>query len=298
MGLIRCGTCAWGDHEEFYPAGVKPAERLSYYARFFPLVEVDSTYYSLQPQRNFALWAERTPQDFVFNVKAYRALTKHDRAPRPGEENRRDVFAKFRFSLEPLMAAGKLKAVHFQFPPWFTCQSENVEYLSECREFFPDQLLAFEFRHASWLAEPRREATLQLLRRLAAVNTVCDEPQVGSGCVPWVPAVTNPHLAIVRLHGRNAGTWYIKDAKTTADRFDYLYSRDELAAMTGPVAELASAAAEVHVLLNNNRSNYAVRNALDMMDLLDLPRPQRDEQGLPVDAQTVPVARPRQSTLF
>ncbi len=297
MAVIRCGTCAWSDHEEYFPKGLPPGERLAYYAQHFPIVEVDSSFYHLQPPKWYASWAVKTPPDFVFNVKAYGAMTRHHREPRPGEEDLEDVFKRFDAMVQPLREAGKLKALHFQFPPWFTFSSESVEWVTYCREFFAGDLVAVEFRHNSWFRGPNRKATLDLLRRLRAVNVVCDEPQVGSGTVPAVVAVTDPRLAIVRFHGRNAGTWYIK-AEKTAQRFDYLYDRHELAEWVHPIQEqLAPAAEEVHLLMNNNRSNYAVRNSLDLMELLGLPVPVRDERGVPVPppART---KRPQQLKLF
>lgn len=283
MATLRVGTCAWGDHEEFYPAGLKAADRLAYYARYFPIVEVDSTFYALQPRRNFQGWAEKTPPGFVFNVKAYGAMTRHHREPRPGEEDLREVFKRFAHAVEPLQESGKLRALHFQFPPWFTVRGENIEWLHLCRNFFPHNLLAVEFRHRSWFADPERTAaTLGLLRELQAAHVIVDEPQLGSGSIPQVMAATVRQLALVRFHGRNARTWYIKGEKS-ADRFDYLYSREELAGFIAPVRALADEVEEVHLLMNNNRANYAVRNALDLMDLLGLPVPQRDERGVPVD---------------
>ncbi|MFO7171394.1 MAG: DUF72 domain-containing protein [Bacillota bacterium] len=291
---IRCGTCAWADHEEFYPPGLRPGDRLGYYARFFSLVEIDSTFYALQPRRNFAAWAHKTPPGFLFNVKAYGAMTRHHRQPRPGEENLAEVFRRFADAIVPLREAGKLGAIHFQFPPWFVRSPENIRYLAYCREAFPDDLVAVEFRHRSWFADEEATAhTLEVLRELRAVHVVCDEPQVGSGCVPRVVAVTHPALAIVRFHGRNLATWY-KKGETSADRFDYLYSREELAEMVPEVQRLAGEAEEVHLLMNNNRSNYAVRNALDMMELLGLPTPPRDHRGVPAP----PSAGPGQLRLF
>src|SRR5690606_5363520 len=124
--------------------------------------------------------------------------------------------------------------------------------------------------HVSWFRGENREATLEFLRELGAVHVACDAPQVGSGTVPRVVAVTDPRLAIVRFHGRNARTWYIR-AETTAQRFDYLYSKEELAEWLPAIRDvLAREAAEVHLLMNNNRANYAVRNALDLMELLGL----------------------------
>lgn len=295
---IRYGTCAWADHEDFYPPKLPPAERLAYYARFFNLVEVDSTFYALQPQRNFAAWASRTPPEFVFNVKAYGAMTLHHRHPKPGEEDLLEVFKRFAFSIEPLRAAGRLKALHFQFPPWFTCKPESLEHLQMCREFFGSDLVAVEFRHNSWFLPANHARTLGFLRRINAVHVVCDEPQIGSGTVPPVVAVTNQKLSIVRFHGRNAATWYIK-AEKTADRFDYLYSREELKEWVGPVRrELAPAAEEVHLLMNNNRSNYAVRNALDLADLLELPVPTRDDRGVPLVTESPPPGSQIQTRLF
>jgi len=282
VAVIRVGTCAWSDHEEYYPSGLPQRERLTYYARHFPLVEVDSTFYRLQPARWFADWAARTPPDFRFNVKAYGAMTRHHREPRPGEEDLLEVFKRFAGSVEPLREAGKLGALHFQFPPWFTCSNESREWVQFCREYFPDQLVAVEFRHTSWFAGENREKTLQFLRDIRAVHVACDAPQVGSGTVPRVVAVTDPRLAIVRFHGRNARTWYVKGT-TSAQRFDYLYSKEELAEWLGPIRqELEPNVAEIHLLMNNNRANYAVRNALDLMELLGLPTPERDARGVPV----------------
>jgi uncharacterized protein YecE (DUF72 family) len=297
VAVIRAGTCAWGDHEEYYPKGLPPGDRLAYYARHFSLVEVDSSFYHLQPAKFYGGWADKTPPNFAFNVKAYGAMTKHHREPRPGEEDLPEVFRRFDYSVQPLREAGKLKALHFQFPPWFVRSGENREWVQFCREFFKNDIVAVEFRHGSWFQGAAREETLQFLRKLNAVNVICDEPQVGTGTVPAVVAVTDPRLAIVRFHGRNAKTWYMK-AETTAQRFDYLYSPEELQEWVRPVQEeLAPAAEEVHLLMNNNRANYAVRNALDIMSLLGFPVPDRDGRGVPFPP-AVAGGKPQQLKLF
>lgn len=299
MATIRCGTCAWSDHEDYYPKGLPAGERLAYYARHFQIVEVDSSFYHLQPPKWYAGWASKTPPDFVFNVKAYGAMTRHHREPRPGEEDLKEVFHRFDLSVQPLRDAGKLKALHFQFPPWFTCTPASRQWVEQCREYFARDLVAVEFRHRSWFEGPQRQETLRFLTGLRAVNVVCDEPQVGSGTVPTVVSVTDPRLAVVRFHGRNAKTWYMK-AETTAQRFDYLYSREELRDWVGPIRrELETEAEEVHLLMNNNRSNYAVRNAVDLMDLLGLEVPNRDERGVPaVEAKPGRSQGPQQLKLF
>jgi uncharacterized protein YecE (DUF72 family) len=281
VALIRVGTCAWSDHEEYFPKSLPSGDRLAYYARHFDIVEVDSSFYHLQPPKWYAGWAAKTPAHFVFNVKAYGAMTKHYREPRPGEEDIGEVFRRFEASVQPLREAGKLRALHFQFPPWFTCKPENKEWVHFCRDWFPRDIVAVEFRHNSWFLGANRDDTLAMLKQIQAVNVVCDEPQVGTGAVPPVVAVTDPRLAIVRFHGRNTNTWYIK-AESSAQRFDYLYTQQELQEWISPVQQqLAPEADEVHLLMNNNRSNYAVRNALDMMRLLGMSVPDRDDRGVP-----------------
>lgn len=276
---ILVGTCNWADHTDFYPPKLKPTDRLSYYARHFPVVEVDSTYYGLQPARNFARWAERTPPGFVFDVKAYRELTWHDRAKEPSA----DTFEIFAESIRPLQEAGKLRALLFQFPPWFVQSERNAAYLAGCSAFFPGQLLAVEFRHRSWFAPENREDTLRLLRDNQLVHVMVDEPQLGSGSVPPVIAVTNPALAIARFHGRNRRTWYAK-GETSGDRFNYLYAPTELQEWLPALTDVARQANEVHVLLNNNRANYAVHNAKDFQILLGQPvvPPEPTASGYPM----------------
>ncbi len=263
---VKVGTCNWADHTDFYPPKLRPTERLGYYAQHFSLVEIDSTFYHLQPAHNFARWAEQTPASFVFDVKAYRELTWHDRENTPSAS----TFERFGRSLRPLQEAGKLRAILFQFPPWFTNQPKNREYLSTCKEFFPDQTLAIEFRHRSWFTAESRDETLALLRDLQLVHVMVDEPQIGTGSVPRVIAVTNSNLAIIRFHGRNRQTWYAR-TESSGDRFNYLYQPSELQEWLPALEEVAAQTAEVHVLLNNNRANYAVRNAKDFQALLGQP---------------------------
>lgn len=263
---ILVGTCNWSDHTDFYPPKLRPTDRLDYYARHFSLVEVDSTYYHLQSAHNFARWAERTPPDFVFDVKAYRELTWHDRDKEPSA----DTFERFAASIRPMHDAGKLRSVLFQFPPWFVSNQKNADYLAMLPEFFPDQTLSVEFRHRSWFLPENRDDTLNVLRQHNLAHVMVDEPQLGSGSIPRVVAVTNPALAVVRFHGRNRGTWYAKGA-TSGDRFNYLYTPQELAEWLPDLARVAAEAREVHVLLNNNRANYAVRNAKDFRELLGQP---------------------------
>ena len=87
MSRILVGTTSWTEKtlvesRRFYPSDVHTAEaRLRFYASQFPVVEVDSSYYGLPSSRNAGLWAERTPDGFVFDVKAFRLLTQHQTPP-------------------------------------------------------------------------------------------------------------------------------------------------------------------------------------------------------------------------
>jgi uncharacterized protein YecE (DUF72 family) len=271
---IRVGTCAWADHQHFYPAGLKPTDRLAYYARHFDVVEIDSSYYAIPPQRNFALWTDRTPDDFRFNVKAYGELTWHDRATPPREE----TIAAFREAMAPMRAAGKIGGLLFQFPPWYSANPENSAFIASLRDRFPDDIVIVEFRNTSWLAEQRREESLSLLRANGLAYSMVDAPQIGSGTSQKVVAATHSAMGLVRLHGRNAATWYTR-AKSTGDRFNYLYSPAELAEWVPHIRAVAGQVRELHVEMNNNHANYAVRNAKDLMALLGMPEPAGDDSA-------------------
>jgi uncharacterized protein YecE (DUF72 family) len=141
------------------------------------------------------------------------------------------------------------------------------------RESLPDDTLAVEFRHRSWLEGPRLDRTRAALAERELAFCAVDEPQVGSGSAPPVMMVTNPHFTMARFHGRNRKTWYGKGLSSSRDRFDYLYSRAELEPwverMRAAAAQLTGS--EAHVITNNNASNYGVVNALDLQDLFGLP---------------------------
>jgi len=281
MTRIYIGTCSWADHANFYPQGLPTNQQITYYAQHFPIVEIDATFYRLIPKRSFQLWAERTPEDFIFDVKPFRQLSWHDRENPPDDE----VTRAFSETLQPLRDAHKLGAVHFQFPPWFMYKDRNVDYLKYLRERFPDDRLSVEFRHRSWLEGDHVPALLSTLSENGLSLTVVDEPQIGTGSIPTVLEVTNPELVIVRFHGRNYQKWYAK-AKTTAERFDYLYSEEELREWVPNVARLADKAQEIHLLFNNNAQDYAVRNARQLRMFLA-------ERGGIGDIITPPMARNR-----
>ena len=295
VARILVGSCSWTDPTliscgRFYPPGVTSAEaRLRYYADQFDIVEVDSTYYAPPSARNSELWAARTPDGFVFNVKAFGLLTHHpavvERLPDwlrnalPEEaRGKRNAYAKdlagevldkvwelHREALGPLAAAGKLGAVLFQFPPWFVRSRENREYLQRLPARLPGWPLAVEFRGGGWMDDDSA-ATLRLLEAAGLTYVAVDEPQGFPNSTPPLAAVTAP-LAIVRLHGRNAGTWESRTG-AASDRFKYLYSDGELEEWVPRVRELAAQTQAVHVLFNNNYEDWGMQNARRMAHLL------------------------------
>jgi uncharacterized protein YecE (DUF72 family) len=273
---IRVGTASWTDHDPFYPPEYDKAamksRRIEYYARYFAMTEVDSTFYHLQPAHNFELWAERTPEDFVFDVKAYGELTWHHREDdgTPITPSA-DTFGKFSEMVRPMREAGKLRAILFQFPPWFTFAPERVEYLGAVREMLPDDTLAVEFRHRSWVEGAHAETTRAVLEEHHLAYVAVDEPQIGSGSVPPIVMLTDPRFSMVRFHGRNRQMWYGKGLSSSRDRFDYLYTHAELepwADRIQRIAERLGDGGEVHVVANNNARNYGIVNALDLQELL------------------------------
>ncbi len=279
MAAIRIGTCSWADEslsKYWYPPGVAARERLRYYAERFDTVEVDSTYYRLPSLSAVEGWAERTPPGFVMHVKAFGLMTRHPvkletlppelreavqvddrgRVERPSREVRGEVFRLFREALEPLRAAGKLGGILLQFPSYVVFKPASFEYLRWAREQLGADRMLVEFRHRSWLEDDTRAATLALLEDLGAAHVVVDAPKTEArNLVPTVVATTSP-LAYVRFHGRNAGTWNVR-GRSAAERFDYLYSDEELREWVEPLRELAQTSEEAYVVFNNNGRSAA-----------------------------------------
>ena len=271
---IRVGTCSWADEalsKHFYPPGLKAGERLVYYAEHFDTVELDSTYYRLPVESMAARWVEQTPDDFVMHVKAFGVMTRHpvkkDQLPtdlreaapvdekgridRPPREFRAELFKRFREALEPLRAAGKLGGILFQFPPYVVYKDLSLDYLAWAREQMGDDDMLVEFRHASWYEEDVRQDVLSFLEEHGMSLVVVDAPKVDAKNVPrtlW--ALTSPTLYF-RFHGRNAETWNVR-GRSAAERFDYLYTEEELREVAEPMRELAAQAENAYAVFNNN----------------------------------------------
>ena len=282
---IRIGTCSWADEalsKWFYPPKLPAKERLAWYAEHFDTVEVDSTFYRLPSESAVAGWAERTPPEFTMHVKAFGLMTRHPvkaevlpedlraelpvdergRVDRPPRELRAEVFRRFLAALEPLRAAGKLGGILFQLPPYIVYKDASLEYLEWAREQLGEHEMLVEFRHISWLDDEHRAATLAFLEQIGAGYVVVDAPrsETARNLVPTVVATTSP-MAYVRFHGRNLATWN-KRGGSAAERFDYLYSDEELGEWLEPLSELAGQAEQAFAFFNNNASSEDPDNPL------------------------------------
>jgi uncharacterized protein YecE (DUF72 family) len=289
MAEILIGTCSWTDPTliksgRFYPDWAKSAEtRLQFYASQFNLVEVDSSYYALLNEKASRLWVERTSEGFVFDVKAFRLFTQHPtplsalpkdiRSELPQglkekpsvyqrdlpREMVNELWGRFEQALLPLDSAGKLGTVLFQFPPWFYPGNEQRDYILSCKEKLPQYRLAVEFRHNSWVNENNRQRTMDFLRQNDLPFVCVDEPQGFKSSVPPMVEATSD-IGLIRFHGRNREMWEKKDIGV-AERFNYLYSEDELREWVPGIKELAAKTRQLHVLFNNCYADKAVVNA-------------------------------------
>ncbi len=270
--MIEIGLTGWGDHPDVYAPTSTAKEKLIDYSAHFPIVELDSTFYAIQPERNIRKWIRETPDHFSFIVKAYQGMTGHLRGELP-YESKEEMFQLFRLSLQPLQEADKLSMILVQFPPWFDCVKENVEeirYICRQLEGFD---IAVEFRNQTWYSEPLREKTFQFLSDNGLIHVIADEPQAGSGSVPFIPRVTRPDKAMIRLHGRNLAGW--KNPGGSREnwrkiRYLYDYSDRELEEVKAAVNQVSADAEYVAVIFNNNSGGHAAENAKRFQKLLNL----------------------------
>jgi len=266
MTVVRIGTCSWADEgliKTWYPRGVSSAAaRLGYYAARFDTVEVDSPFYALPAPETAARWAERTPDEFTFHVKASGEMTGH--RPADGEQ----AFRDFRTALAPLEASGKLRGVLVQYHPRFVKSGEALLELETLRARLEPLVPLVEFRHRSWLEEGERADTLSFLERHGLAFVSVDAPDTpASNVLPRLAAATH-RVAYVRFHGRNAATWNIR-SEHSWERFDWYYRAEELAEWVEPLRRLAEQAEEVYAFFNNNKDDQAPRSAQILRGLLD-----------------------------
>ncbi len=290
MGEIKVGTAGWTDPtliaSGWYPPEARsPEQRLRFYARQFPLVEVDATYYAMPAEQTAKAWTERTPEAFTFNIKAFSLFTQHptpvkalpvDLREAAGKAGKDRVYLKdvdpavadqawdrFLAALEPLRTAGKLGAILLQFPPWFPISRANKDYILACAQRAAPRRVCVEFRNHTWMTQDNQEETLRFLASHQLPYVCVDMPQGYPSSIPPVLAATSD-LAVVRLHG-HSDKW---DSKDIHERFGYRYGPAELRDWSRRVTRLAADADVTDVVFNNCYSDYAHVNAQQLSALL------------------------------
>lgn len=294
---IRIGTASWShpaliETGRFYPSEQMSAEeRLRFYATQFPLVEVDSSFYAMTPPRMALQWAERTPDGFVMNVKAFRLFTGHQTSPQalPVDVRQalpatlreksilyyRDVplelrdllWQRFIEGIAPLQHAGRLGLVHFQFAPWVVRSRAGQAHIEHCVERMQGHRVSVEFRNFSWFDGVNVRDTLAFERSLQVVHTIVDEPQGFANCVPSIWEATHDKYALVRMHGRNEHTWNNR-SDTSSGRFNYHYDEAELEGLAAQITALDRPQLDLHVIMNNNAEDFAQANGRQLFDTL------------------------------
>lgn len=271
---LRIGTSGW-----HYPTGKgtwngifyplpenrqRGFDELSFYAERFNAVEVNSTFYG-QPRANATLaWARRTPADFEFAVKLFQKFTHPALSVDPGPVTQADVDA-FKGGIDPLAAAGKLGPLLVQFPSSFQRSHEAADYLAWLMKAFAGYALAVELRHRSWSDSPE---TAVLLAEHGAAWVQIDEPKFSSSIRQDLNGGEGD-LYYLRFHGRNAAQWW--DHAEAEDRYNYLYSREELEPIAAKVSDIRSMVKKAYLFLNNHFSAQAVANAVTLKKMLDEP---------------------------
>ena len=256
MARILIGTSGYSYTEwvgPVYPEGTKADCFLGSYAKLFPSVELNFSYYRMPvPEQLRSMLAQA--EGLCFSIKAHESLTH---AIKP--DAWRSSAVTFRSAAAVLQEADALGAVLLQFPFSFHYDPDRRRYLDSLVRELGDLPLAVEFRNSQWY----NNRTLDALRERKVALVSLDLPAIPDS-PPMMDVVTST-LAYVRLHGRNRETWWGSDA---AARYDYLYSEQELDAIAERVRGLAAAAQLVLVYFNNHRRGQAAKNGRTLTRLL------------------------------
>jgi len=283
-GKILVGTASWSDPgfvRHWYPKKLRAYERLGWYAQHFEMVEVNSTFYSVPDSRMVERWCAATPDGFIFDVKLHQLFSFHATAAKllpPDLQQRAETDANgkvkltlaleeamikvFLRSMSILRAAGKLGVFLLQLSPAFSPRRHKLEELEFLIDMLRDYRLAIEFRNRNWVIGEQFRETIEFLERHRTSFVNVDAPAAEHFTVmpSNLDEITNPHLAYLRLHGRNARGYLT--GKTVAARFDYDYTDSEIAEIAERGKKLARTTRELHVIFNNNNLDYAPRAAV------------------------------------
>jgi uncharacterized protein YecE (DUF72 family) len=274
-GRIRVGTSGWSYPSGagtwngiFYPAKKsKGFNELAFYAQHFDTVEVNSSFYRVPAIKTTTDWAKRTPKDFEFSLKLFQKFTHPEMFLKatgqdPSDIDRQDVDA-FRAALDPIAAAGKLGALLAQFPASFKNEPGSRDYLAWLLHAFRDYPVAVELRHRSFSDDPVE--TMSLLSEYGAALVQIDEPKFKTSIRQNRKANVKTFFYL-RLHGRNAAQWWKHDK--SEDRYNYLYSADELEPIVEEVEEAARRVKKAYLYANNHFSAKSVATAATIKDKL------------------------------
>jgi len=255
--MIRIGPAGWSykDWEGIvYPQ--KPGKNfdpLEYLARYFNTIEINSSFYRPPTPSTTKAWAKRVAanKEFTFTAKLNRLFT-HERGKATAADEK-----EFHSGMSPLLKSGKLGALLLQFPWSFKNTAEDRIYLAELLEKFQDYPLVLEVRHVSW----NTPAMYEWLQERGVGICNIDQPVFSKSIRP--AALTTSPVGYVRLHGRNYQNWFREKAPRD-ERYNYLYSFDELDPWLKRIKEVANETRETYVITNNHFRGQAVVNAVEI----------------------------------
>src|ERR1700674_2744727 len=260
---IRVGPAGWSYADWagiVYPAR-KPSgfHEAAYLSEFFDTIEINTSFYQPLRPEHCRHWMELVSANprFVFTAKLWQRFTHDTNA---GAEDERAVRAGF----DVLRDAGKLGAVLLQFPFSFHRTEENIARLSKLLKQFSDYPLVVEVRHATW----NDKAFYAMLHERGVGFCNIDQPIIGRSIKPS-ELVTSP-IGYVRLHGRRYDTWFSDDpAAPVEERYNYLYSQEELEPWAERVRNVSKKTKTTFVITNNHFQGKGVVNALQLIHMLD-----------------------------
>jgi len=257
MAEILIGTSGYSYNEwvgPVYPEGTKRKDYLSYYSGLFPTVELNFSYHQMPKAQNLAKMLTDSGPSLTFAIKAYRTLT-HEINPSLWEGEAKTYIT----AIEPMLGAGRLEAVLFQFPYSFHYTPENRTYLDKLLKYFKGVPVAVEFRTADWCTGKVIEGMKKREVPLVSLD-LPDLPKLP----PTMDVVTAP-LSYIRLHGRNKETWWGKDEH---ERYNYLYTDNEVEAWAARIERIMQQSKRVVVYFNNHPYGKSVRNAQTLIKIL------------------------------
>ncbi|CAM3067302.1 DUF72 domain-containing protein [Lactiplantibacillus plajomi] len=267
--MITIGLTTWSEHPSLL--GGTDKLTLTEYSGVLPVVEVDTPFYGIPRVTTVAKWQKAVPARFQFILKANQVMTLHNTQDEGlSMDALKTAYREYRAMLKPLIQHQQLKAVLFQFPPFFERSNRNFHYLQRMVDWLPGVPIAVEFRNQSWYQPGVKDAVFDFLRDLGVAHVVVDEPHALNDGVTFEPVVTSPKLALLRLHGRNQKGWSNKGPDWRGQRTLYRYSDQELNDFKTVVEQLAPQTEEVCVIFNNNSGGDAADNALQLKALLGI----------------------------